>query len=212
MGLLSMSVTLTAMRTLIHLVRHAEVHNPDNIFYGRLEGFQLSERGLRQAEALGKHFAERPLDAIYSSPLTRAQQTATAIATPHDIEITVDEDLLESESRLEGKYGDKRLFKNPFNARLFINPLRPSWGESYDSIRSRMLAAVERMREKYAGGEVVAVSHMTPILVARLGIESNPKQPWRAGISCSRASVTSFEFDGDRYVSTRYEPVGSAIN
>lgn len=200
------------MRTLIHLVRHAEVHNPDNIFYGRLEGFHLSERGYRQAEALGRWFAERPLDAVFSSPLTRAQETASAIAGPHDLEVVTEEDLIETETKIQGKYGDRRLFRNPFNVRYFWNPLLPSWGEPYGAIRTRMGAAIERIREKYEGGEAVAVSHMTPIMVARLATESNAKQPWRAGIPCDKASVTTLEFEGSDYVATRYEPVGSSVD
>lgn len=199
------------MDTLIHLVRHAEVFNPDNIWYGRLEDFVLSERGLRQAEALGAYFADHDIKAIYSSPLVRAVQTAEAICQPHELVVRIDEDLIESETKLQGKPGDMRLFRNPFNLRHFVNPLRPSWGESYASLRERLGRAIERMRNEHAGGEVVVVSHMTPVLVARLMLERNPKPPWRAGLPCRRASVTTIEFDGDRYVSTRYEPVGTPV-
>lgn len=199
------------MKTLVHLVRHAEVENPNNVWYGRLEGFVLSERGLRQAEALGDYFASRAIAGVYSSPMTRAQQTSAAIARHHGLEVVVDEDLIESEAKLQGKPADTRLFRNPLNARHFINPLRPSWGESYKSTRSRMLAAVDRVRQLHQGGEAVVVSHMTPVLVARLGIEMNAKPPWRAGLPCARASVTTIEFDDDRYVSTLYTPVGSSV-
>lgn len=199
------------MRTLIHLVRHAEVENPKNLWYGRLEGFELSQRGLRQAEELGQYFKDSKLSAIYVSPLTRAQQTAAAIAAHHDLEIETREELIESETKLQGRPGDMRLFRNPLNARHFINPLRPSWGESYKSISERMVGAVREMIEKHRGEEVVAVSHMTPVLVARLRLEDDPRPPWRAGLPCARASVTTVEFDGDAYVSTRYEPVGTGV-
>lgn len=200
------------MSTLIHLVRHAEVENPGNIWYGRLEGYVLSERGLRQADAVAEYLSSRPIAAVYMSPMERAIQTADKIAARHSLEPQVEPDLIESMSKLEGKPGDMRLFRNPLNARHFINPFRPSWGESYNSTSARMLAAVERMRGKHAGGEAVAVSHMTPILVARLRIEGNPKPPWRAGLPCRRASVTTIEFDDDgKYLSTNYEPVGSSI-
>lgn len=199
------------MKTLVHLVRHAEVENPHNVWYGRLEGFVLSERGLRQAEALGEYFASRGIEGIYSSPMTRAQQTSAAIARHHGLEVVVDEDLIESETKLQGKPGDMRVFRNPLNARHFMNPFRPSWGESYQSIRTRMMAVVDRIRSKHQGAETIAVSHMTPVLVARLGIEMNPRPPWRAGLPCARASVTTIEFDDDRYVSTLYTPVGSSV-
>lgn len=198
-------------RTQIHLVRHAEVENPDNIWYGRLEGFVLSERGIRQIKVLGEHFADRKIEAVYSSPLTRAIQTAEAIAIPHSLEVQVDEDILESEARLQGWPGDKRLFRNPLNARYFLNPLRPSWGEPYASTRARMSQAIRRMAGEHEGGEAVAVSHMTPVLVCRLGYEKNRRPPWMAKLPCARASVTTLEFEDGEFVGTRYHPVGSEV-
>lgn len=198
-------------QTLIHLVRHAEVENPDNIWYGRLEGWALSERGLRQIEALAEHFAGSPLAAVYSSPLTRAMQTSTAIAARHGLEVQIHEDIIESEAHLQGLPGDRRLFKNPANIRYFLNPMRPSWGEPYVSIRARMARAVAQMRKDHAGGEVVAVSHQTPVLVARLMFEKNPKPPWRAKVPCQRASVTTLRFEDDEFTGTEYVPVGSSI-
>src|SRR6202011_3052125 len=73
--------------TVIHLVRHAEVENPDNIWYGHLEGFPLSAVGRQTAEALGEFFASHPLAAIYASPLERAQETAGAIARARGLEV-----------------------------------------------------------------------------------------------------------------------------
>ncbi|CAN5901566.1 histidine phosphatase family protein [soil metagenome] len=199
-------------KTLIHLVRHAEVENPDNIWYGRLDGWVLSERGLRQIAALADHFAGTRLAAVYSSPLTRAIQTSTAIATPHGLDIRIIKDIIESEAHLQGMPGDRRLFKNPANVRYFVNPMRPSWGEPYVSIRARMAQAVGRMRTEHAGGEVVAVSHQTPVLVARLMFEKNPRPPWRANVPCQRASITTLVFEDDQFLGSQYLPVGSAID
>lgn len=198
-------------KTLIHLVRHAEVENPDNIWYGRLEGWVLSERGIRQTLALGEHFADKQLSAIYSSPLTRAIQTSDAIAVPHGIEVQISEEILESEAKLQGLPGDRRLFRNPANLRYFLNPMKPSWGEPYVSIRARMREAITGMRTDHAGGEVVVVSHQTPVLVARLMFEGNPKPPWRAKVPCERASVTTLIFDGDTFAGTEYLDVGTAV-
>ncbi|MEX2587547.1 MAG: histidine phosphatase family protein [Actinomycetota bacterium] len=199
------------MRTLVHLVRHAEVENPENIWYGRLDGFVLSERGLRQTKVLGDHFSDRKIEAVYSSPLTRAIQTAEAIALPHGIQVQVEEQILESEARLQGWPGDRRLFRNPLNARHFLNPLRPSWGEPYASTRSRMTASIRRMATEHEGGEAVAVSHMTPVLVCRLSYEKNPRPPWLAKIPCARASVTTLKFEDGEFAGTEYHPVGSEV-
>ena len=199
-------------RTLVHLVRHAEVENPDNIWYGRMEGWRLSERGLLQAEALADYLAENPIEAVYSSPLTRAMQTAEPIASRHGLSVVEEPDIIESEAYLQGLPGDRRLLRNPVNIRYFLNPLRPSWGEPYKSIKARMAIGVGRIRDAHLGGEAVAVSHQTPILIARLLIEGSKRQPWRAKIPCERASVTTLEFNNDTWVKTHYEPVGSAVS
>jgi broad specificity phosphatase PhoE len=71
--------------TVVHLLRHGEVHNPEGVLYGRLPGYQLSERGqqmaLRAAEALSGH----DIAVVTASPLERAQQTAAPIAAVHGL-------------------------------------------------------------------------------------------------------------------------------
>ena len=51
-------------RTVVHLLRHGEVHNPDKILYGRLPNFRLSETGRHQAEVVAKAFTDIDLVAI----------------------------------------------------------------------------------------------------------------------------------------------------
>jgi broad specificity phosphatase PhoE len=199
------------MKTLVHLVRHAEVHNPKNIWYGRLDGFPLSERGLRQAAQLGEWFKGKAVEAVYTSPLERALQTAAEIAGHHDLEVVSEPDIIESITRLEGKPGDLRLFLNPLRIFYFINPFRPSWGERFSVTRERMVRAVEKMRVNHSGGEAVAVSHMTPIQVARLAMENDSTPAWRQTVPAGRASVTTLIFDGDEFVEATYTPVGSDV-
>jgi len=196
--------------TVVHLVRHAEVENPDNIWYGHLEGFPLSARGRETAEALGDFFASHPLAAVYSSPLGRAQETAAPIARARGLDVDVCEDIIETQSHLQGEYADRRVFLKPRNLRYFVNPFRPTWGEPYRSVAARMVRAVEAMRLAHAGGEVVAVSHMTPIQIARLAVEGRPLRPWLSRVPCRRGSVTTLEFEDDGYARTMYREVGTA--
>jgi broad specificity phosphatase PhoE len=77
----------------IHLVRHAEALNDDGI---DSHGPQLTPHGVRQAQRLGKRLSKERYAAIYSSDLTRAQQTADAIAQHHsDDALTLTRDLRE---------------------------------------------------------------------------------------------------------------------
>jgi broad specificity phosphatase PhoE len=73
-----------------------------------------------------------------------------------------------------------------------------------------MVRAVERMRLAHPGGEVVAVSHMTPIQIARLAVEGRPLRPWLSRVPCRRGSVTTLEFEDDGYARTVYREVGTA--
>lgn len=65
--------------TTIYFVRHGLVQNPRNIFYGRLPRYHLSEEGQQQAQAAGAFLAQKPITAIFSSPLLRTRQTAQLI-------------------------------------------------------------------------------------------------------------------------------------
>lgn len=196
------------MTTLIHLVRHAEVENPDNIWYGRLEGFPLSEAGLRRTLALGEFFTSHPLEAVYASPLERAQQTAAAIALPHGLKVETCPDLIESASYLQGQHADRRILLKPRNWRYLANPFHPSWGEPYASVAARIKGVVDALRLAHPDQEVVAVSHMTPIMIGRLAVESRPLRPWLAHLRCARGSVTTLVFEEQRYVRTDYREVG----
>src|SRR5690625_7279189 len=74
-------------RTVVHLLRHGEVHNPGRILYGRIPGFYLSERGQAMAQRIADDFTERGADVahVVASPLLRAQQTATPLARAYEI-------------------------------------------------------------------------------------------------------------------------------
>jgi len=73
-----------AEKTVVHLLRHGEVHNPQGVIYGRLPGYHLSDLGRQMALAAADFFAERPVVAVFSSPLQRAVETATPVAQRRD--------------------------------------------------------------------------------------------------------------------------------
>ena len=64
------------MKTLVHVLRHGEVENPDGILYGRQADWHLSVRGREMAEAVAKWTNGRDIAAVIASPLERAQETA----------------------------------------------------------------------------------------------------------------------------------------
>src|SRR5690625_7468919 len=92
-------------RTLVHLVRHGEVYNPDAILYGRLPGYHLSELGRQMAQRLAQDFTSRQARIVYvaASPLGRAQQTAAPTAEAFDLEVGTDEREIEAGAILRGQ-------------------------------------------------------------------------------------------------------------
>ncbi|MDQ4143427.1 MAG: histidine phosphatase family protein [Actinomycetota bacterium] len=200
------------MTTTLHLVRHGEVENPKGVIYGRLPGYNLSERGQRQARETAQRLAERDIAAVWASPLERAQETAQAIAEPHHLEVVTDDRLLESETTLEGLTRDAlHFFRTPKEWWHFRNPMKPSWGESFTSIRNRMLEAVREAVAKSEGREVVLVSHQTPVLVARLTLTRRRTPPWLGLTPCQTGSVTTLELEGEEKVvaASYFAPTGS---
>jgi len=88
------------MRTPLHtlyVVRHGE--NPANLnreFSYKLIDYSLTEKGVRQAEETASFFREKGIDAIYSSPLKRARETAQIIAAPLALPVTIVEEFREN--------------------------------------------------------------------------------------------------------------------
>lgn len=196
---------------MIHLLRHGEVHNPDGILYGRLPGFRLSDVGVRQAERVAAHLSDHDVVHVVASPLLRAQQTAEPIAARHGLDLVTDEGLIEADNVFEGfrmSVGDGVL-RDPRNWFALRNPLRPSWGEPYQQITSRMLAAAHRARERAAGHEAVCVSHQLPIWTLRRHL--NQRRLWHdpRRRQCALASLTSLVFAGEALVEVVYsQPAG----
>jgi broad specificity phosphatase PhoE len=201
-------------RTVVHLLRHGEVHNPAKVLYGRLPGYRLSELGERMAARAADFFAGHDVVRVVSSPLERAGQTAAPVAARLGLDVTVDERLVESENVFEGQavgVGDGAL-KRPAAWWHLRNPFLPSWGEPYAQVALRMHAAAEAARDEARGHEAVLVSHQLPIWVARLSAEHRRLWHDPRRRECSLASVTSFTYDGDKLVCVSYaEPAADLL-
>lgn len=201
-----MSTIDPGVKTVVHLMRHGQVHNPQGILYGRLPDFHLSELGVEMAERGAEFFASRDVVHVVASPLDRAQETAAPIAARHDLEVGTDGRLIEASNFFEGKkfsVGDGVL-KRPSTWSQLYNPLRPSWGEPYKEQVERMRAALEAARDRAVGHEAVCVSHQLPIWVSRLAAEHRHLWHDPRKRQCSLASVTSFVYVGTQLVGVEY--------
>lgn len=203
------------MRTIVHLVRHGEVHNPGGVLYGRLPGYHLSDDGRLMAKAAARWLAGRDVAALFSSPMERARETAEPLAEAFGLPVAIDERLIEAGNHFEGLtfgVGDGSLRK-PAHWPYLVNPFRPSWGEPYEEIAERMLAVAAVARDAARGHEAVCVSHQLPVWITRRKVEGqhlwhNPKRR-----QCGLASVTSLTYQGDRIVEVGYaEPAAELVH
>ena len=190
---------MVAAPTRIHLVRHGEVHNPQRILYGRLPRFGLSDAGRQQVQAAARWLNDRSLTALFSSPMLRARQTAQAVADLNpDLRLQISTWLNEVHTRYEGRPGAE---------------LDASGGDVYtgsgkgyeqpEDLVARVRKFSMRVRKRYGGGQVAAVTHgdiVTFTVLWALGFEPAPENKTRlrqAGYSVAypgHASITTLTY------------------
>lgn len=208
------SARATETQTIVHLVRHGEVHNPEGVLYGRLPGFRLSELGRSQAETVGRVLGSgHDIVSIVASPLQRAQETAAPLAERLGLPVGIDEDIIEADNRFEGtKVGGRGgALRDPQYWPILLNPLRPSWGEPYLQIAHRMIGAVYATLDVARGHEAVLVSHQLPVYTTRRFLEGRRLWHDPRKRQCSLASITSLVFEGTTLRDIVYsEPAGAS--
>ncbi|MFT4127732.1 MAG: histidine phosphatase family protein [Gordonia sp. (in: high G+C Gram-positive bacteria)] len=199
--------------TIVHMMRHGEVYNPDGILYGRLPGFHLSDAGRSQARKVAETLADHDITAVFASPLQRAQETAGPVAAAHDLPIRTNDELIEADNIFEGlrvSVGGGALRK-PRHWPKLRDPFTPSWGEPYIQLAHRMLAAANTARDAARGHEAVCVSHQLPVYTLRRFLEGQRLWHDPRRRQCSLASLTSLVYDDDALVDIIYsEPAGAS--
>ncbi|MBK4156931.1 histidine phosphatase family protein [Corynebacterium macginleyi] len=200
-------------RTIVHLVRHGEVYNPDKILYGRIPGYHLSSRGHSMAARTAESFRDHDVTYLAASPLQRTQETARPIAQVTGLNVDVDKALIESGNQFEGLHikGLRSALWHPRHWPNLVNPLEPSWGEAYEGIAERMLGAVDRARTAAEGHEAVLVSHQLPIVMVQRTVlgQRLPHAPWNR--ECALASVTSLLFADNQITDIFYSSPAQEI-
>ncbi|MBI4307493.1 MAG: histidine phosphatase family protein [Chloroflexi bacterium] len=184
----------------LYLVRHGETEwNREHRVQGQSDQ-PLNEAGRRQAEALARAFADRPLAAAYSSPLRRAYDTAQAIARARGLSVQALDELKELHvGVLDGltfvemreRYGDFMLrWREDATLRL------PGGGETLPDVQARAWPAIERIRQAHGGAQVVVVSHYfltQVVLCTALGLPLTHFRRLRLG----EGSVSVLDFSPD---------------
>lgn len=202
--------------SVVHLMRHGEVDNPQGVLYGRLPGYHLTERGHEMARAVAQQFVDTNADirTVIASPLERAQETAAPTAEAYGLPVLSDPDLIEAGNMFEGERvnANRLALAHPRNLSRYVNPARPSWGEPYVEIQKRMTRAVRNaLTHVPDGGEVLLVSHQLPIWVERLFLEGRPYLHDPRHRQTALASLTSLHFLGTTLVGLTYDEPAAEI-
>jgi len=155
--------------TTILLVRHGQTPTTGKVLPGRAKGLHLADEGRRQADIAAARIAElKRVDAVYSSPLERAKETAAPISKGRGLRTRIDRGLFECD------FGDwtgaelKKLMKLPEWQTVQKAPstFRFPNGESFTEMQTRMVSALDRLRGEHPGGTIVCVSHADTIKAA----------------------------------------------
>ena len=200
-------------RTVVHLLRHGEVHNPTGVLYGRKPDFHLSDLGREMAQTVAAHLADHDVTVVVASSLDRARETAAPIAAAHGLAIATDDRVIEADNYFEGKtfgVGDGSL-RYPKHWPKLINPFKPSWGEPYEEIAARMLGAIADTRQSARGHEAVIVSHQLPVWTVRAKLEGRRLWHDPRKRECALASLTSLVYVGDELESITYSQPAAAL-
>lgn len=171
----------------IYLIRHGETDaNRTFQFQGHIDN-PLNSKGLQQAAALGKYYENIELDAVYSSSMQRAKQTAMPLAQSHGVDLQPLDELKEvsfgdweglSYDEIKAKWGDQLelFFTQPAQCRM-------PGGESFYDVAKRVQAAYNMIIEENGGKNIAIVSHGGVVrvqLCLLLGLDIN--KLWMFGV------------------------------
>lgn len=185
-------------KTIIYLVRHGEVHNPEDIFYARLPGFKLSKRGEHEAMKLAEHLKSKPISAIYTSSLERARQTAGYLAARRpEIPIIYDDRLLEVRTPAQGMKFEI-LRKSDVN--LYTDALIAQGGETINDVWMRVSEFIHDAGIKHIGEEIAAYTHGDLIMITKAVLERKPLiiESIRGGYYVPHAKGIQVTVNGDK--------------
>jgi len=186
----------TRLMTTLLLIRHGLTDDVDHVLSGRAAGVRLNDDGRRQAAELAERLREVPLDAILTSPLERARDTAEAIAARRSVRVQTIEALQEFDV---GAWTGRAIASMEANTswRRF-NEVRSSTaapgGELMLAVQMRVVSTLLELGERYPDGTVAVISHGDVIRAALMHFLGMPIDfVHRLDVSPARISVVRLD-------------------
>ncbi|BBY60399.1 bifunctional RNase H/acid phosphatase [Mycolicibacterium sarraceniae] len=187
------------------LLRHGQTEFSRERRYSGRGNPELTDTGRGQAEAAARHLAQvGNIDVVITSPLQRAHATAAAAAAALGLDVTVDDDLIETDfGAWEGlTFGEARERDPDLHGQwLRDTSLRPPEGESFDDVQERVQRLRARILTEHPGKTVLVVSHVTPIkTLLRLALAAGASILHRLHLDLASLSIAEFYPDGNASV------------
>jgi ribonuclease H / adenosylcobalamin/alpha-ribazole phosphatase len=187
--------------TRLLLLRHGQTELSVERRYSGRGNPALTEVGRQQAEAAARYLAQRGgIAAVFSSPLQRAYDTAATAAKALGLDVTVDDDLIETDfGAWEGLTFAEASQHDPELHRRWLRDTSttPPGGESFDGVLDRVWGVRERIVAAHQGATVLVVSHVTPIkMLLRLALDAGPGVLYRLHLDLASLSIAEFYSDG----------------
>jgi probable phosphoglycerate mutase len=183
------------MPTLL-LIRHGEnEYTKKGKLAGHLPNVHLNERGREQAQALGDALKDVPLAAVYSSPLERAVETATPIASARGLEVQIEAGLIETNvGAWQGRsLAVLRLYKQWKVVQGAPSRAKFPEGETFYECQARIVAALDAILRRHKPKEIVAcVFHADPIKLAVSHYIGQPLDQFQR-LGCDTASLSALQ-------------------
>ncbi len=165
----------------------------------RLPGVHLNAEGAAQAEAMAQRLSATKIDAVYSSPLERAQETAAPLGRALNLPVQVIAGIMETDC---GEWAGQKiedLNKLDLWKQLQVYPsgVRFPGGESFADIQARMVASIEKLSVEHAHQTIALVSHADPIKLTLAFYAGIPLDLFQR-LTIAPASISEIEFGSFR--------------
>jgi ribonuclease H / adenosylcobalamin/alpha-ribazole phosphatase len=183
------------------LLRHGQTELSVQRRYSGRGNPALTELGWQQVDAAARYLAQRGgISAVLTSPLQRCYDTATTAAKALGMELTVDDDLIETDfGAWEGLTFTEAADRDPELHRRWLRDTstEPPGGESFDRVNQRVSRARDRIVAEYGGTTVLVVSHVSPIkMLLRQALDAGPGILYRLHLDLASLSIAEFYPDG----------------